>query len=151
SDSPALAAARTASLDRQFKKVTVGGLPKRIPGLGPAFGTVDATLPGSRKGPKAPTTTSAAATTTAAAPTTTRAATTTTAAAPTTTRAATTTTAAAPTTTRAATTTTAAAPTTTQATAAPTGWHTIFEDNFDSGTVDPSKWGIENRPASNMG
>ena len=23
--------------------------------------------------------------------------------------------------------------------------------NFDSGTVDPSKWGIENRPASNMG
>ena len=55
------------------------------------------------------------------------------------------TTPAAPTTTRAAATTTA------PPSPAPSGWQTIFEDNFDGGGVNSTKWTIENRPATNMG
>jgi beta-glucanase (GH16 family) len=58
---------------------------------------------------------------------------------------------AAPTTTRPPTTTPAPATTQTPAPPTPSGWQTVFLDDFNSGGVDGGKWTIENRPATNMG
>jgi hypothetical protein len=163
-ESSAIEAARMAVGEGLSKQVTSAGMEKTTPGIGLAYGQVDATIPSPRP-PQAPPTTVAAsnatggATTTAkgaaSVPTTAAKGSTPTLAAPTTAapaKPATTATttrapAAAPTTTRAA----AAAPTTTRAAAAPAGWQTIFLDNFDGATVDSSKWTVENRPATNMG
>ena len=132
---------------------------KSVPGLGPAFGQVDARLPeprpaanrvtesstGGAGGPNtfttAPPGTTAAGSKTTAAPT--LVATTTRPAPPTTPATTTTAPTAAPTTTR--------APVTTPAPPAPSGWQTIFLDDFSGGAVDTSKWTVENRPATNMG
>jgi beta-glucanase (GH16 family) len=128
------------------RKITVGQS-KRVPGLGPAFGQVDATLPGPRPNDAAPTTTAGTPKSVATAPKPTEAPTTKPAGvqapAPTTPSPTPTTTLARPTTTPAT--------TTTRAAAVPTGWQTIFVDNFDGGTVDASRWTVENRPATNMG
>jgi beta-glucanase (GH16 family) len=59
------------------------------------------------------------------------------------------TTTAAPTTTVAPTTTAAPPPTT--AAPAPTGWRTVFADEFNGGSLDYSKWWVDNKAASNWG
>jgi beta-glucanase (GH16 family) len=131
---------------------------KSVPTLGPAFGQVDARLPDPRPAADRVAGTGAAGiertTTTAPAGSGTTSTTKPNAAAgtvATTTRpAATSTPAPVPTTGQPAPPTTTPPPSTTQA-PTPVGWQTIFQDDFSGGVVEPSKWTVENRPATNMG